>query len=59
VPLRLSFEGEVLTFLSTTTVFGTPVDVTLEQLAIESFFPADTATAEILKRLAPPVGDRQ
>jgi len=52
VPLRLSFEGQVLTFLSTTTVFGTPVDVTLEQLAVESFFPADAATAETLRRLA-------
>jgi hypothetical protein len=30
------------------TVFGTPIDVTLSELAIESFFPADTRTQEIL-----------
>jgi transcriptional regulator with XRE-family HTH domain len=52
VPLRLKHEGEVLTFLSTTTIFGTPVDVTLSELAIETFFPADKATADVLRRLA-------
>jgi transcriptional regulator with XRE-family HTH domain len=52
VPLRIKLHGEVLTFISTTTVFGTPVDVTLEQLAVESFFPADAATAQALRRLA-------
>jgi hypothetical protein len=34
--------------LSTTTVFGTPVDITLSELAIEAFLPADAATAEAL-----------
>ncbi len=34
----------LLSFLSTTTVFGTPVDVTLSELAIEMFFPADPQT---------------
>ena len=34
-------------------VFGTPVDVTLCELAIEAFFPADAATADLLQRLAP------
>jgi transcriptional regulator with XRE-family HTH domain len=52
VPLRLTVEDRVLTFLSTTTVFGTPVDVTLEELAIESFFPADATTADALRYLA-------
>jgi len=33
-------------------VFGTPVDITLAELALESFFPADAATAEALRRLA-------
>ena len=54
VPFRLATESGVLSFLSTTTVFGTPVDVTLSELAVESFFPADAATAEALRRLAPP-----
>jgi len=41
----------VLSFLSTTTVFGTPVDVTLSELALESFFPADAFTAEVMRRM--------
>jgi transcriptional regulator with XRE-family HTH domain len=52
VPLRLVTEGGVLAFLSTTTIFGTPVDVTLSELALESFFPADAATADAMRRLA-------
>ena len=47
-PLKLRLGNEVLTFISTTTVFGTPLDVTLSELAIESFFPADEATAKTL-----------
>jgi hypothetical protein len=35
-----------------TTVFGTPVDITLSELALEAFLPADAATAEALHRLA-------
>ena len=38
-----------LSFISTTTVFGTPVDVTLAELALESFFPADAATTAALR----------
>lgn len=49
VPLRLRMEGDVLSLFSTTTVFGTPIDVTLSELAIESFFPADRQTAERLR----------
>lgn len=52
VPLQIRTEAGVLSFISTTTVFGTPVDVTLSELALESFFPADSATAEILHALA-------
>lgn len=51
IPFRLSTPAGVLSFLSTTTVFGTPVDVTLSELAIESFFPADAATAAVLRSL--------
>lgn len=50
VPFRLATASGILSFLSTTTVFGTPVDVTLSELAVESFFPADAATAEALRR---------
>jgi transcriptional regulator with XRE-family HTH domain len=52
VPLRLATDSGVLSMISTTTVFGTPLDVTVSELAIESFFPADAATAEILRGLA-------
>jgi transcriptional regulator with XRE-family HTH domain len=54
VPLQLSTQGGMLSLLSTTTVFGTPIDVTLAELALETFFPADAATAEALRRLATP-----
>jgi transcriptional regulator with XRE-family HTH domain len=47
--LRLRSGDRELVFLSTTTIFGTPVDVTLAELAIESFFPADAATAAALR----------
>src|SRR5215213_530654 len=50
VPLRLRTDHGTLSFISTTTVFGTPVDVTLAELAIESFFPADESTTETLRR---------
>lgn len=53
VPLRMRTDAGVLSFFSTTTVFGTAVDVTLSELAIEAFFPADAATGEALRRLAP------
>lgn len=49
VPLRLERGGRILSFISTTTIFGTPVDVTLSELAVESFFPADAETAEMLR----------
>ncbi|HST22911.1 MAG TPA: helix-turn-helix transcriptional regulator [Blastocatellia bacterium] len=51
VPIQLATADGVLSFLSTTTVFGTPVDITLSELALESFFPADTATSDILNRI--------
>lgn len=52
VPLRLRTEVGVLSFLSATMVFGTPVDVTLSELAIETFLPADAATAQMLRSIA-------
>ena len=52
VPLRFKTDAGTLSFFSTTTIFGTPVDVTLAELAIESFFPADAATADMLRRSA-------
>jgi transcriptional regulator with XRE-family HTH domain len=58
VPLRLHTEHGTLSLLGTTMVFGTPVDVTLSELAIEAFFPADSATADLLQRFAPNAAGR-
>jgi len=52
VPLKLVTADGVLSFLSTITVFGTPVEVSLSELAIDSFFPADRDTAAAMQRLA-------
>ncbi|MBV9891876.1 MAG: helix-turn-helix transcriptional regulator [Rhizobacter sp.] len=49
VPLTVETRLGTLSFISTTTVFGTPVDITLAELALESFFPADAATAAALQ----------
>jgi transcriptional regulator with XRE-family HTH domain len=50
VPFSLVTREGVLQFVSTTTIFGTPLDVTIAELAIESFFPADADTAEVMRR---------
>lgn len=52
VPLRLTVHSEVVALISTTMVFGTPLDITLAELAIEAFFPADEKSAALLRRLA-------
>ena len=52
VPLQLVTEVGILVFFGTTTVFGTPVDITLSELALEAFYPADEATAAALRKLA-------
>ena len=49
IPMQLRTPAGVLSFFSTTTVFGTPVDITLSEIALEAFFPADAATAEALR----------
>ena len=48
-PLHLSTRFGVVSFLNTLTVFGTPNDVTLAELALEMLFPADDKTIEIVK----------
>jgi transcriptional regulator with XRE-family HTH domain len=45
LPMRLRTGDHVLSLISTISVFGTPVDITLAELALEMFFPADPATA--------------
>jgi transcriptional regulator with XRE-family HTH domain len=57
VPLRLRHGAGALAFLSTTTTFGAAVDVTAAELSIESFFPADEATAAAMRTLVAALGD--
>jgi transcriptional regulator with XRE-family HTH domain len=52
IPFKLRLDGDVLSFMSATMIFGTPVDVTLSELAIETFFPADEFTAERMRVMA-------
>jgi transcriptional regulator with XRE-family HTH domain len=53
VPFRFEAGGEQLSMFTTLTTFGTPRDVTLDELAIELFFPADDHTDEVLRAGAP------
>jgi transcriptional regulator with XRE-family HTH domain len=52
VPLRIRTRMGVLSFISTTMVFGTPVDITLSELAIETLLPADHETVAIVRGLS-------
>lgn len=52
IPLRLATIDGVLSFFSTTTLFGTPVDITVSELTIEAFLPANAETANIMRRVA-------
>lgn len=52
VPLQIRTAEGLLSFFSMTTVFGTPIDVMLSELALELFFPADEETATLARRMA-------
>ncbi|MFI0410545.1 helix-turn-helix domain-containing protein [Actinomadura sp. 3N508] len=45
IPMIIRFQGRELRLFSTITTFGTPMDITLDEVAIESYYPADTETA--------------
>ncbi|MCP3802851.1 helix-turn-helix transcriptional regulator [Allokutzneria sp. A3M-2-11 16] len=49
VPLRVRHAGAELSLLSTVSTFGTALDITVAELSVESFFPADAATASFLR----------
>jgi hypothetical protein len=46
LPLTIAHEGTELNLFTTITTLGTPHDVTVHELRLESFFPADNATAD-------------
>ncbi|MFF1258051.1 MULTISPECIES: helix-turn-helix domain-containing protein [unclassified Streptomyces] len=53
LPMVIEHDGQVLSFVSSISTFNTPMDVTVAELAIETFLPADPATAKYLRSLAP------
>jgi transcriptional regulator with XRE-family HTH domain len=53
LPLRLWHEGAQLSLFSISAAVATAADVTVEELVIESFYPADDATAQLLRALSP------
>lgn len=52
VPLRLASPLGELSMFTMITTFGTPLDVTLDELAVELFYPSDERSADVLRRLA-------
>ncbi|WP_063730643.1 helix-turn-helix domain-containing protein [Streptomyces sp. RTd22] len=54
LPMMIEHGGRVLSFISTIATFNTPMDVTVSELAIETFLPADPETAAALKGITPP-----
>ncbi|MFE3766711.1 helix-turn-helix domain-containing protein [Streptomyces sp. NPDC059104] len=53
LPLLIEHDGHLLSFVSSISTFNTPLDVTVAELAIETFLPADPATVKYLRSLAP------
>ncbi|MDQ0584421.1 helix-turn-helix domain-containing protein [Streptomyces rishiriensis] len=51
LPMRIEHEGRVLSFISSVATFNTPMDVTVAELAVETFLPADPATVKYLHSL--------
>ncbi|MBC6458830.1 helix-turn-helix transcriptional regulator [Actinomadura sp. HBU206391] len=49
LPIRIRDGGRELSFFSAITTFGTALDITLAEIAIEAYFPADSATADLLR----------
>ena len=58
IPFQLATIDGTLSFFSTTTLFGTPIDITVSELAIEAFLPADAQTADVMRRVAHPTDAR-
>ena len=52
MPMKFRTPAGVLSFISTTTIFGSPLDVTLQEIALETFFPLDEFTRQALRSVA-------
>ncbi|MEU9122228.1 helix-turn-helix transcriptional regulator [Streptomyces sp. NPDC048506] len=53
LPMVIEHDGTVLSFISTIATFNTPMDVTVSELAVETFLPADPETVAYLRKPAP------
>ncbi|MFD5751975.1 helix-turn-helix domain-containing protein [Streptomyces sp. NPDC127033] len=53
LPMVIEHDGRTLSFVSSISTFNTPMDVTVAELAIETFVPADPATVTYLASLTP------
>jgi len=58
LPVRFVKDGNTFNYFSTVTTLGTPLDVTLEEIRIECFFPIDANTERLARELAGPAGHR-
>ena len=56
MPFQLDTAHGQLNFISTVTIFGSPIDITLQELALETFLPADAATAAALQQFYSQIG---
>jgi len=52
IPIEMRFGNQTLRLFSTITTLGSPHDITLQELRIESFHPADEATADVARSIA-------
>ncbi|MFF4571688.1 helix-turn-helix domain-containing protein [Streptomyces sp. NPDC001410] len=52
LPMQIEHDDRILSFVSSISTFNTPMDVTVAELAIETFLPADPATTKYLHTLA-------
>ena len=51
IPIHLRYQGRDIRIFSTITTLGTPIDVTLQELRIETFFPADAESEAVLRSM--------
>jgi len=58
LPVRILKDGVALSFFTTIATLGTPRDVTLQEIRIETFYPADAATAALMRRWATAESER-
>jgi len=57
LPLEFELDGKVLSWITTVASFGTPQDVTAEEIMVEGFLPADAATEELIRALMAAAGE--